>query len=403
MHFTYLGYNEDKKIVKGTISASSESAASQILAHSGYRVLNLKPATTFMPRWDKVFPFLYRVKLDVVILFSRQLALLLESGTDIVTALELLRAQASGRTLKRVLAEVISDLRGGDRLSVALSKHPQNFSPIYCRSLGVGEQTGSLETVLRQMADYMEKEITAAKDVKSALKYPVIVSIVALIVIIVIVTFVMPAFIDLYALFDVELPLMTRLLLAIVEWFAEYGLYLIGGVLLAAGSAFIYIKTPDGKLLWDKLILRLPLLGRISHLNELAHCCRSMALLFQAGLPLPEIMSLVSDNSDNRVVKNVLADVRHDMIRGEGLSRPMAKHRLFLPLMVQMVGVGEETGNLDATLLSVAQNFETETADKMRSLVGLIQPTMTLVIGGVVAFIVLSLVSAMYSVYGQEF
>ena len=401
MDFTYLGYTEDKKTVKGTISASSESAASQLLAHSGYRVLNLKPVTVFMPRWDKVFPFLYRVKLDVVILFSRQLALLLESGTDIVSALELLRVQASSPTLKRVLAEVISDLRGGDRLSVALSKHPQSFSPIYCRSLGVGEQTGNLETVLRQMADYMERDITAVKDVKNALKYPVIVSIVAFVVVGIIVTFVMPAFIDLYSLFDVELPLMTRLLLAIVDWFAEYGLYLIGGVLLAVGLVFIYTKTPEGKLLWDKLILRLPLLGRISHLNELAHCCRSMALLFRAGLPLPEVLSLVIDSSDNRVVKNILADVRRDMIRGEGLSRPMAKNRLFLPLMVQMVGVGEETGNLDATLLSVAQTFETETADKMRSLVGLIQPTLTLVIGGVVAFIVLSLVSAMYSVYGQ--
>jgi len=194
---------------------------------------------------------------------------------------------------------------------------------------------------------------------------------------------------------------MTRLLLSTVDWLNSYALYLMLAVLIIAGLGFIYIKTPEGRLQWDRLALRLPLLGRVSHLNELAHCCRSMALLFRAGLPLPEVMSLVIDSCDNRVVKGVLINVRQDMIKGEGLSRPMAKSRLFLPLMVQMVGVGEETGNLDVTLLAVAQNFETEAEDKMRSIIGLIQPAVTLIIGSVVAFIAASLVSAMYSVYGQ--
>ncbi|UCD53823.1 MAG: type II secretion system F family protein, partial [Dehalococcoidia bacterium] len=140
---------------------------------------------------------------------------------------------------------------------------------------------------------------------------------------------------------------------------------------------------------------------RVRHLGELAHCCRSMALLFRAGLPLPEVMSLVIDSSENRVVKQVFTEVRQDMIKGEGLSRPMAKNQLFLPLMVQMVAVGEETGNLDVTLLAVAQNFETEAEDKMRAFIALIQPAITGIVGFIVAFIALSLISAMYSVYGQ--
>jgi len=401
MDFNYLGYTEDRKIVKGTITASSEETASQILAHSGCRVLSLKPATSVTLSWQKMFPFLYRIKPEAVIMFSRQLALLLESGTDIVTAMELLRTQASSRNLKRVLGEVISNLRSGDRLSAALDKHPESFPPIYCRSLSVGEQTGGLEMVLRQMAEYMEKEITTTKGIKNALKYPVIVSIVAVIVIGVIVIFVLPAFIDLYRSLGAELPLVTKMLLFVVDGLTDYGLYLLGAVLVAAGLIFVYIKSPEGKLQWDRLALKLPLLGRVSLLNELAHCCRSMALLFRAGLPLPEVMSLVIDGSDNRVVKNVLTDVRQDMIKGEGLSRPMAKSQLFLPLMVQMVGVGEETGNLDVTLLAVAQNFETEAEDKMRSLIGLIQPAITLIISVVVAFVALSLISAMYSIYGQ--
>jgi len=255
--------------------------------------------------------------------------------------------------------------------------------------------------VLRQMADYMEKEAEAAKEVKNALKYPVIVSIVAVIVIGVIITFVLPAFTSLYSLLDVELPLATRLLLSTVEWLTNYGSYLMGAVLLIILLVFAYTKTPAGKFAWDGLALRLPLLGWVRHLDELAHCCRSMSLLFRAGLPLPEVMSLVIDSSKNEVVKKVLTDTQEDMLKGEGLSRPMAKSKLFLPLMVQMVKVGEETGNLDVTLLAVAKDFETEAEDKMRSFIGFIQPAITLIIGIVVAFIALSLISAMYSMFGQ--
>jgi len=401
MDFNYVGYTEDKKLVQGSISSSSEETAAQILASSGVQVLSLKAVASFMPSWEKAFASFFRTKPEEIILFSRELALLLESGIDIVTSLELLSAQSSSRNLKRVLGDAVSDLRSGNRLSAALMKHPSSFPSVYCRALSVGERTGGLETVLRQMADYTEKEIEAKKTVGNALRYPVIVSVVAFLVIILIVTFALPAFTGLYSTLDVELPPTTRLLISITDWFDNYGIYLIGAMVLVAGLGYMYIRTPEGKLLWDKTVIRLPLIGRISLLNELAHCCRSMALLFRAGLPLPEVMTLVIDGSDNRLVKKVLTEVQQDMIKGEGLSRPMAKSGVFLPMMVQMVAVGEETGNLDGTLMAVAQNFETEAADKTRSLIGLIQPTLTLLIGVVVAFVALSLISAMYSVYGQ--
>jgi type IV pilus assembly protein PilC len=401
MDFSYVGYTEDRKIVTGTISAATEEMAGQILSHSVYQVLSLKPATTFMPSVKKAFPSLFRIRPGAIIMFSRQLALLLESGIDIVAALELLQAQASSRNLRRVLGEVVSDLRSGVRLSVALGKHPKTFPKIYIQSLTVGEQGGGLETVLRQTADYMEKEATATKGIKNALRYPIVVSIVAFIVIAIIVTFVLPAFMNLYSSLQAEPPLITRLLLSAVDALTSHGLYIILALLVIAGFLLVYIKTPEGRLQWDKLALRLPLSGKISHLNELARCCRSMSLLVRSGLSLPEIMSLVTENSNNRVMKKALTDVRQDMLKGEGLSQPMAKSQLFLPLMVQMVKVGEETGNLDVTLLSVAQNYETEAEDRMKSLVGLIQPTMTLIIGVIVGLVALSLMSAMYSMYGQ--
>jgi type IV pilus assembly protein PilC len=401
MNYRYVGYTGEKKMVEGTVAASNEKMAGQVLAQKGFQIVSLKPVSTFSPNWEQMFPSFFQVKPEAIIMFSRQLALLLESGIDIVTALELLQSQSSNSVLKRVLGEIVSDLRGGNRLSAALDKHRKIFPPIYRRSLSVGEQTGGLETVLRQVADYMERDAVTAKSVKGALRYPIIVAVVAVIVVAVLIVFVLPAFMDLYGQMGAELPLTTRVLIAAVDGLRSYGLYLIGGIVFIGILAFAYFRTPAGKYERDRLILRTPILGPVIHLNELARCCRSMSLLFRAGLPLPEIMSIVVQGSNNKVMAGALTDVQRDMLKGEGLSRPMTKNQLFLPMMVQMVGVGEETGNLDVTLLSVAQSYETEAEDKTGNLVGLIQPVMTVVIGLVVAFIAISLVSAMYSVYGQ--
>ena len=180
-----------------------------------------------------------------------------------------------------------------------------------------------------------------------------------------------------------------------------HGLYLLLGVLIIVVAAAAYIRTPDGRYQFDKLALRIPLLGRINLLKQLSRCCRSISVLFSAGLPLTEIMPLVIEGAGNRVIIKALTDVQEAMLKGEGLSRPMSKNNVFLPMMVQMVKVGEETGNLDTTIMAVAQSYETEAQDKTDSMIKLIQPTMTLLIGGIVALIALSMMSAMYSIYGQ--
>ncbi|MFC1870372.1 type II secretion system F family protein [Chloroflexota bacterium] len=403
MDYQYFCYTADKKLAKGTVAAVNPEKATELLARQGYQVLGLKPVATFIPvfNWEEMFPSLFQVKPQAVIMFSRQLALLLESGTDIVTSLELLHAQITNRRFRRVLGEAISDLRAGNRLSVALGKHQDIFPAIYCRSLSVGEQTGGLEITLRQIADYMEKETTTKRGIKSALMYPIMVSIVAVVVVAVLVTFVLPSFMGLYSSMGAELPLLTRLLLAIVDGLNNYGHYLMVALVIIGLVTAIYIRTPEGSFRWNRLALTMPLLGQVNHFTELARCCRSMALLFRSGLPLTEIMNMVIAGSSNKAMVAALSGVQQDMLKGEGLSQPMAKNPLFLPMMVQMVRVGEETGNLDTTLLAVAQAYEAEAEDKTRALIGFIQPALTLGIGLVVAFITLALLSAMYSIYGQ--
>jgi len=400
MDFHYLAYTEDKRLVKGNLSATTEEAAVNLLSYGGYQVVSLKSFTPFF-NMEKLVARFSRVKLREIVLFSRQLALLLESGTDIVASLELLQGQATNRTLIRVIGEVASDIRGGTSLSVALSKHPRAFPEIYYRTMAAGEQGGNLEIVLRQMADYLERGVTTEKKIKNALTYPFIVAIVAVVVIAVLVTFVLPTFSTLYAAFGAELPLPTRILMGMSTWLSHYGVYVMLVIVAAAGLGLAYVKTPAGKYQWDSWSFRLPVVGRINLLSQLSRCCRTMALLFRVGLPLPEILNLTIHGSKNKAMVEALTGVQQDLIRGEGLSKPMARRHLFLSLMVQMVGVGEETGNLDNTLATVAESYEVEADDRTSSAVGLIQPAMLVIIALVIGFVAVSLVSAMYSIYGQ--
>ncbi|MCK4353833.1 MAG: type II secretion system F family protein [Dehalococcoidia bacterium] len=400
MNYHYVACSENNRIVKGKLSAPNEEAAVGMLAYSGYRVLSLKEAIPFFSAGKLGIRF-SAIKPTELVMFSRQLALLIESGTDAVTSIELLQAQATNRSFKKILAEVLSDVRGGSALSEALSRHPRVFSQVYHRLVSVGEQTGNLETVLRRAADYIERIAITQKSVKNALIYPIIVLIVAVLVIAVMVTFVLPAFSDLYSTFGVELPATTRALLAITDWTQHYGLWLLAAMIIAVVAGFAYTRTPAGKYQWGKLSLTLPQVGRINLLNELSKCCRNIALLYGSGLPLPEIMTLLIQGTNNKVMAKALTEVQQSMIAGAGLSGPMAKNKVFLPLMVQMTAVGEETGNLDNTLDTVAESYETEADDRTKTMVALITPAMTLFIGLVVGFIALAMVSAMYSIYGQ--
>jgi type IV pilus assembly protein PilC len=401
MDFSYVAYaEEDRALIRGKVSASSEEAAAELLSYGGYRVISLRLIRPLLDM-EKLRAYFAKIKSAEVVMFSRQLALLLESGTDIVTSLDLLQTQVANQALQKIIKEVAADIRGGSALSLALSKHPDAFSPMYYRAIAAGEQGGNLEVVLRQMADYMERAVVTQKKIKGALTYPIIVAAVAIGVIAIMVTLVFPTFVSFYAELGAELPLATRLLIGISDWLSDYGLYLLLGFIIVVGAAYLYSKTPTGKYRWDSMMLRLPMIGRIVQLSELSRCCRTMSLLITVGLPLPEVLAITIRGIGNKAIDESLTEVQHQLIRGEGLSRPMGKEQLILPLMTQMVSVGEETGNLETTLTTIAESFETEANDKTNAAVAMIQPIVTIFLGVFIGFIVLAMMSAMYSVYGQ--
>ncbi|NLE94731.1 MAG: type II secretion system F family protein [Dehalococcoidia bacterium] len=404
MNFEYVARTDDNRIVKGKLSATSEEAAVDVLAYGGLSVLSLKQVVPFIKAGSKLNMSLTpEVKPMEVIMFSRQMALLLESGTDAVTSLELLAAQAENKALRRILNQVVTDVRGGLPLSDAMANHKRVFTQMYTRLVAVGEKTGTLETVLRRAADYMERAYVTRKSVKNALTYPVVVILVAIAVIAIMVTYVLPAFVGLYESFSAELPLPTRALLGFTKWSQEYGQMIAIIALAVVAGVFIYTRTPTGKLHWGKLMLTMPKIGRINLLNELSNACRSLALLYGSGLPLPEAMTLIVQGTNNMAMREAFTELQQGMIAGGGLSGPMRQNNLFLPLMVQMTAVGEQTGNLDHTLSTVAESYEAESDEKTKAMIAMLTPTMTIIIGGVVGFIAVAMLSAMYSIFGQAF
>ncbi len=400
MDYAYVAYNKERRLVRGKVSAPNEQTAANILNYGGYQVVNLK-ATPPLIDIGRLMAYFSPVSPRDILMLSRQLALLISSGIDIVASLELLQGQATNHTLKSAIGEIVTDLRNGKSLSTALSRHPSIFPAMYYRSIAAGEQGGSLDVILRQMADFLERTITTRKNVQGAMAYPAFLLIGSIIVVLILATFVLPSFTTLFESFGAKLPATTRILLDLVGWFGHYGVYVIAMVVAAVIAGYIYIRTPVGKYQWDRLSFSLPVLGRINLLNELSYCCRIVALLFRVGLPLPEILNLAIHGTTNKFMAEALTGVHRELVRGEGLSRPMSHRKVFLPLMVQMIAVGEETGRLDTSLITVAESYEMEAEDRTRLAIGLIQPTMTIVIGGVVTFVAVSLVSAMHGMYGQ--
>lgn len=398
MDFKYVAYNQQREVVKGKVDASSEAVALDLLNYSGLRVLTLRGVTPFF-RLGKLTSA--RIKPKEIVMFSRQLALLVESGIDIAAALDLLQEQVPNRTLKEAVASIAADIRGGAKLSQALERYPQAFSPLYCRSMAIAEETGNLELALRQMADHIEKDAVAGAKTRGAFIYPILIFVLAVAVIGLLITFVLPAFSDLYETMEVDLPLVARGLLATVDFLTSYGWMILVILVALGGAVFAYTRTAVGGYQWDKLKLRLPLFGRIIILSELSRCARTIATLFRAGVPMPEIMTLAVNASTNKVFVEALTEVREELLQGQGLSHPMSRRPVFLPLIVQMAAVGENTGNMDNVMDTVAQSYEMEADDRTSALIATIQPVTTIIMGAIVGFIALVLVSTMYSIMGE--
>lgn len=398
MAYYFTAYTVDKRIVQGAIDATSEITAEEALYRAGYhRILSLREGQP-RPSLEKLMPTLFGVRTQDVIDFSRQLATLIESGVTILNALQLLQAQASRAALRKVIAGLVVELQGGSSFSQALSKYPQAFSYTYCQVIKASEQAGDLEVGLRQIAGYMEKQVATRSGVRRALAYPALVLLMAGGVFALLITVALPPLVGLFTSLGAELPWMTRLLIATADFVINYKLYLLEGLLTLIILIFGLMRLPAVKLTIDRLMLKIPLIGTINIQRNMCQFCQTTAMLLRAGLLLPQIMNVVIQTIGNRIIRQALMEVRDKLVQGQGLSQPMAAINLFPRLAVEMVVVGEKTGNLESTLATVADFYEQSADRKINTLISLIEPILTLLVGLVVAFIALSMITPLYSI-----
>jgi len=398
--YRYVAATNQGRLVKGIIKATNEVAAERFLIGQGYRPVNVEVAPS-MFSLEEALPTLFRVKPRDVIIFSRQLATLLRSGISLLPALEILQGQVTtSRAFKKILGSIASDIGAGSSFSQAISKHPKAFNDIYCRTIAVGEQSGNLEIVLNRMADYHEKQGAVAKKISGALVYPMMIMGVGIVVVIVLMTVVFPKLLDMFTSLNVDLPLPTKILIAVTNFVSGNTLYLLIAAAVLAAVVLWLVKQPSGRRLLDRLRLSAPIIGPPTLMGELARFSRTTSVLISAGLSLQEVMEMIPQSSNNRVIRDALNQVNEGLMLGGGLSEPMSRIDIFPPLLVQMVAVGEESNTLDFTLGVVADFYEVTAEEKTSAMVGMIGPLSTIVIALGIGFIAISVLMPMYTITG---
>jgi type IV pilus assembly protein PilC len=398
MAYWYSVYTIDKKIIQGTIDATSERMAEDALYRAGYhRVLKLREISPSL-NLRRLLPSLFGVKTQQVIDFSHQLAALIEAGIPILTALQLLEEQAPSAALRKILKGLARDLQEGNSLSQALSRYPQVFSDIYCQMIRASEATGNLEVALKRMAGYLETEKAAAKRVGHALIYPAVVLLMAFGVFILLTTIVLPSLTRLYTSLGAELPWITKLLLVMGNFSRDYKFYFIGGLGALIILVFSYIRLPAGKLTLDKLILKIPLISAISTQRSIGRFCQTASMLLKAGLPMPQIMNIATKTVGNIIIRQALEEVGGKLVQGRSLSQSMAKNSVFPHLLIEMANIGEMTGTLDTTLVKIADYYERRVEQSIHAMISVIEPALIVVVGLVVAFMGASMITPLYSI-----
>ena len=341
------------------------------------------------------------IKSDVIMAFSRQLSSFLEAGIPVLDALGIVAEQTASPQMRIVINDVRSSIHRGTSFAAAVDAHPDVFPAFYRAMLTSAEYTGNLDSVLSQLSEYLERDIAAKRQVKSALTYPIVVLVVAFAAVIVMSVFVLPKFTGLYSSLGAKLPLPTRMLIGFTNFMTSYWLLVLGAIAIGLVVAFVFIGGAHGKSRRDSLVMKLPVIGNLFQLISLERFCRVLSSLSSAGVPLPVAIGLSADSTNNTLFKTSMVTVREVLVRGGGLYEPMAETGLFPIAARQMIQVGERTGMLGNQLGKAASYYEREVKFNMKRATELFQPAVILLVAAVVGFIAIAQVSAMYSIFGQ--
>jgi type IV pilus assembly protein PilC len=333
--------------------------------------------------------------------FSRQLAVFLRAGVPVLDALEVISEETADKLFKKALLDIQDRLRAGDTFSIAASEHPEAFPDFYLGILKSAELTGNLEMVLDQLADYIDRDLEARRKITSALVYPAVVLVMSIVTVVILTTFVLPRFKTFFKNLDAKLPLITRILLSITNFLSTWWFVFAGLLIFIIVFFLVALGSERGKRARDIMILRTPVAGDLMRTAVLERFCRILSSMVSAGVPLPDAMAVTAEGTNNSVYKKGLGEARERMIQGEGLATPLADTGLFPAAARQMFRVGEDTGTLDEQLETAAVYFDRELDYKIKRFTNLFEPAVILVMGAVVGFVAIALVSAMYGIFNQ--
>lgn len=391
--FIYKAKNLEGGDAEGVIQSPDIRTAVQVLRKKGLVVISVAPKNP--PGLMILDQLLNRVSFTDLVIMTRQLATMVSSGLVLSEAVDILEEQQANKTLKKGLAEISSDIKGGLTLAQSMSKNPHIFPRLYVNLVRSGEASGKLDQVLLQMADNLENEREFRAKIRGAMIYPIVVITMMVVVIIIMMVFVIPKLVNLYAQSTIELPLPTKILIFTSNMFLQF--WWVGIIMIVAAVVGInrWNKTPQGNLFLGRLVLKLPIVGKIVQNVTLTNFNRTFGLLTTAGIPFLESINIVSDLTDNPVFKIALKDAYNGVEKGLPFS-VLLTDPIFPKIVSQMIRVGEETGKSDEIFLKLADYFEQESDHLIKNLTVAIEPIILVILGIGVAFLVISIILPIY-------
>jgi type IV pilus assembly protein PilC len=397
--YAYRVRTREGRIVTGNIEADGEAAVSSRLRSQGLTPIQItKESKVSMKMEINVLP--QKVKLKDLAIFSRQFATMINSGLSLLRALNILAEQTENKKLAEAMGSLREDVERGSSLSAAMTKFPKVFSPLYVSMVRAGETGGQLDTVLMRVADTFEAEYKLRQKVKSAMTYPIVVAGIAGILLIVMLIFIVPTFANMFEGLGGELPLPTQILVTLSGQARVLVPLLVVGAVV---GTIVYKRLRKGnanaRLKFDQLKLRIPVFGDLFKKVALSRFTRTLGLLLRAGVPVLQALDIVSESTGNEVLARASQDVKDSVRSGESVSSPLVRHKIFPPMVVQMIAVGEDTGALDAMLDKVADFYDQEVESTTEALTSLIEPIMIAVLGSIVGAMVIALYLPMFKIF----
>ena len=400
--YAYKGRNKQGDLVEGTLEGNDSGAIADQLINTGITPTDITPfrgitgGTMGKPDWLKrLFTDKPVTPMDLL-LFSRQMYTLLKAGVPIMRAL----AGLQESTQKPVFAAMIQDLResldSGRELSAAMRRHPKIFSPFYVSMVQVGEMTGMLDETFIRLYDHLEFERDMRERIKTAMRYPGFVMLAMAIAIVIVNLFVIPAFAKVFAGFHTELPLMTKMLIGFSGFMVNYWLLMLAMLIGAVMGFRSYINTTEGRFKWDRYKFQLPIAGKIILKSTLARFARSLALSFKSGMPILQGMSVVSMVVDNEFMRSRVEQMRDGVERGESILRTAVAANVFNPVVLQMIAIGEETGDMDGLMFEIADMYQREVEYEVKNLSSQIEPILIVFLGVLVLILALGVFLPMW-------